>query len=495
MKRRKNDVLFHSGTKPLIRKNRWLVSALLLCPPLWVYANTDIAAQRALSHTHKTAVENSATSKPDRTKGLPKDFQPDSASEIMSKASQQNTQAMQYSLAQLLEIAKREHPAIAAARAQALGARAAITTAGAYPNPELELQTGRNNARISGAAEGTTSAFAIAQKIENPSLRSARTASAEAGARAANIAISIAEANVIAEVKVRYFNVLRREQEVIAAREDKALTEQIRDRVKVRVETGESARFDLIRADTEVANAAKQLDAAILRLLQAKAILRQGVSLSLADDFSLNTDLPKSLSTPDYSSLKNAFESNNPELKKTETEIRRAERLVDVEQQSVMPSVIVRLGQGREPDIRSSQIGVALSIPIWDRRQGPIAQANAELVRHRNEAELRKLELGTGFSAAWSQYQAAAGQVNAIENTILVSAKRSLDIAESAYRLGERGILEFLDAQRQFRLTRNELINARYELQVARAELERLAGRDLVSYEDISPVSHEKINE
>ncbi|MFX9031493.1 TolC family protein, partial [Acinetobacter baumannii] len=84
---------------------------------------------------------------------------------------------------------------------------------------------------------------------------------------AANIAISIAEANVIAEVKVRYFNVLRREQEVIAAREDKALTEQIRDRVKVRVETGESARFDLIRADTEVANAAKQLDSAILRLL------------------------------------------------------------------------------------------------------------------------------------------------------------------------------------------------------------------------------------
>jgi outer membrane protein, heavy metal efflux system len=52
-----------------------------------------------------------------------------------------------------------------------------------------------------------------------------------------------------------------------------------------------------------------------------------------------------------------------------------------------------------------------------------------------------------------------------------------LDVAEAAYRLGERGILEYLDAQRQFRLIRNDLVVARYNLLITRTQLERLAGR------------------
>jgi cobalt-zinc-cadmium efflux system outer membrane protein len=51
-----------------------------------------------------------------------------------------------------------------------------------------------------------------------------------------------------------------------------------------------------------------------------------------------------------------------------------------------------------------------------------------------------------------------------------------LGTAEAAYRYGERGILETLDAQRQFRAVRNELIAARYAVALTRIELERLTG-------------------
>ena len=67
--------------------------------------------------------------------------------------------------------------------------------------------------------------------------------------------------------------------------------------------------------------------------------------------------------------------------------------------------------------------------------------------------------------------------MQAIEGGTLERARQVLGIAEAAYRLGERGILEFLDAQRQFRLVRNDLITARFLLQRARTDLERLAGR------------------
>ncbi|OPZ01587.1 MAG: Outer membrane efflux protein [Alphaproteobacteria bacterium ADurb.BinA305] len=67
----------------------------------------------------------------------------------------------------------------------------------------------------------------------------------------------------------------------------------------------------------------------------------------------------------------------------------------------------------------------------------------------------------------------------ALENGIIDKARSALTIAESAYRFGERGILEFLDAQRQFRLVRNELIEARFETYAAKAELERLSAREI----------------
>ena len=54
-----------------------------------------------------------------------------------------------------------------------------------------------------------------------------------------------------------------------------------------------------------------------------------------------------------------------------------------------------------------------------------------------------------------------------------------VDIAEAAYRFGERGILEYLDARRQFRLVRADLIAARYELYASKTELERLAASDI----------------
>jgi cobalt-zinc-cadmium efflux system outer membrane protein len=50
-------------------------------------------------------------------------------------------------------------------------------------------------------------------------------------------------------------------------------------------------------------------------------------------------------------------------------------------------------------------------------------------------------------------------------------------VAEAAYRFGERGILDVLDAQRVLRSIRADLLDARYQLQAARIQLEYLAGR------------------
>ena len=53
----------------------------------------------------------------------------------------------------------------------------------------------------------------------------------------------------------------------------------------------------------------------------------------------------------------------------------------------------------------------------------------------------------------------------------------ALRVAEAAYRFGERGILEVLDAQRVLRSVRADLLQARFQAQAARVVLEQLAAR------------------
>jgi cobalt-zinc-cadmium efflux system outer membrane protein len=62
-------------------------------------------------------------------------------------------------------------------------------------------------------------------------------------------------------------------------------------------------------------------------------------------------------------------------------------------------------------------------------------------------------------------------------------AGEALRVAEAAYRFGERGILDYLDAQRVFRAARSDLIAARFDLQVATIEIERLRA----AFDDIQP--------
>jgi cobalt-zinc-cadmium efflux system outer membrane protein len=60
---------------------------------------------------------------------------------------------------------------------------------------------------------------------------------------------------------------------------------------------------------------------------------------------------------------------------------------------------------------------------------------------------------------------------------VVREAESALRVAEAAYRFGERGILDVLDAQRVLRSVRADLLQARYQLQVARITLIQLSGR------------------
>jgi len=245
--------------------------------------------------------------------------------------------------------------------------------------------------------------------------------------------------------------------------------------VQVRVGTGEAPRFELIRADAERLNAQRAVQAAAARIDVARAELRRLVGATLPADFAVVGSIEDAVPVPPtLESLRTSLRSSHPELAAARAAVRNAEARLALERERSRPTFAVRAGVERVPEVTDARIGLVVQVPIFDRRQGPIAEATADAERSRLELADRELQLGQALEVAWQRYRIALGQVAAYESGLLREAEAALRVAEAAYRFGERGILDYLDAQRTFRTIRNELNATRYDLRAALVELERL---------------------
>ena len=140
-----------------------------------------------------------------------------------------------------------------------------------------------------------------------------------------------------------------------------------------------------------------------------------------------------------------------------------------------------RGSQVRDAEWRQNQLSVGVQLPLLDTRQGPIAQASAELQRAQIRLEGHQAQLRQQVMLAWKSMEMARLRIEALSQGALREAEAALRVAQAAYRFGERGILDVLDAQRVLRSVRTDLIDARFQLQAARIALEELTGQHSLS--------------
>jgi outer membrane protein, heavy metal efflux system len=383
-------------------------------------------------------------------------------------------------LDEALRLAALHSPAVAAARAQESGARAALDTALAYPNPEVELASGVSRARQTGGSSGRNDLLGLSQQVELPSLRAARRQAAEAGIVSGAAALDDAQLNQRSAVKQAFFDVLRRQEEASLAAENHDLLQQIRNRVRIKVEVGESPRYELVKSAAETLAAESAARSAELRVIQARDRLRALIGAPLAEDFTVAAEPPLAAELPALDEMRRDLLARQPLLKVAEAETQRAQARLAQERAARLPQPTIKVSSERDPDMNQWRVGVVLPLPLWNHRAGPIGEAVAG--KHRAEAEARQIQLGllAALDQAYGRYQIARRQVQTFESGLMKEAESAMRVAEAAYRFGERGILDYLDAQRVLRTTRVDFLNARYELQAALIDIERLRATPVI---------------
>lgn len=384
------------------------------------------------------------------------------------------THAAPLTLPQALELAETYSPALRAAASQAQGAQAASATATAYPNPEIEYGSGNTRFQPATNPSGGNRVLALSQPLEWPGVRDARRRVAEAGISSTGALLDGARINLRADVKQSFLEVQRRDEELQLAEQGRTLLEQIRNRVKLRVDVGEAPRYELVKADAEALAAANVAQTAEIRAQQARDRLRALLGADLPARFDIASAPQLGDALPPLDDLRREMLERQPLLRSASAETQRAEAQLEQERGRRLPQPTVKWSAERQPDSDQWRVGMALPLPLWDRRTGPIGEAQANVERARADQERVRRSLLSELDQAHGRFRIAQRQLQTFENGLIRDAAAALKVAEAAYRYGERGILDYLDAQRVFRATHLDYLNARYELQFALVEIERL---------------------
>lgn len=381
--------------------------------------------------------------------------------------------------AQIIAIVLEHNPQLRAAQSALNAARSGIQSAKALPNPRFDWNQGRNTARIPGVTPGTLQSWTFSQPIENPYAREARIDFANASELESKHLIGQTRNGLVSQVRLFIYQGLLHQAQAAAAADDVQLLEQVRERVRIRVESGEAARYEIIKADAEIITARERLQTARLMVEQSKIQLNQLAAGQLPAHWRLQGDLKDNQELLDMAQLQQLMLKHNAELSLLQADVSKAQAMLRSAESSRWPGIELRYSQSRDPEFRQGQWGVGVQLPLLDRRSGPIAQASAELERAQVRLEGRKAELEQQVLLTWKSLEMARLRIEALSQGSVREAEAALRVAQAAYRFGERGILDVLDAQRVLRSVRADLIQARYQLQEARVMLDQLIGQHI----------------
>lgn len=296
----------------------------------------------------------------------------------------------------------------------------------------------------------------------------------------------VAEQTVLQDVRRAYFAARAQKALVSVAEENLANVQRHLDQIQGFVQVGTRPEIDLAQARTDVANARVQLISAQNNYLVAKAQVARAVgdatgniSFEVADD---------ELAPVDGEDL--APEQLSPQAMRTRPELAALERQREGQELTVKglrggygPTLSATGGYqqvGTSPsDLNPAwNVGVSLVWPVFQGglTHGQVREAEANLDVTRAQLDAQKLQIGIDVQQAALTLRAAKATETATRD-VVTNAKERLRLAEGRYAQGVGSAIELGDAQVAMTQASAQLVQARFNVSAARADLLAALGR------------------
>jgi cobalt-zinc-cadmium efflux system outer membrane protein len=181
---------------------------------------------------------------------------------------------------------------------------------------------------------------------------------------------------------------------------------------------------------------------------------------------------------PDYDadSARAAALAYHPHARAARVDVERARAAVARAEAEPIPNVTVYAGYVRQFENRSNDgsVGVSVPVPVWNKNQGNVRAARAELGMAVRAVGQTENALAARVAAAHQTYAAARERAAVYQKELLPRADEALRLSAAAFKGGQFEYLKVIQAQRAAAEARLELNKALGEAWRAAAELSGL---------------------
>lgn len=229
------------------------------------------------------------------------------------------------------------------------------------------------------------------------------------------------------------------------------------DAAQIRIEA-ERAELDLMMAENERDQVWQELAAVI-----GNPFLKPARLIG---------DLEKELPALEQETLLNQLLANSPEIKRAQAGVERAKASLTRAKAEVMPDLFVRGGFGYNRELLEkeislnrrtgpeAQVEIGVRIPLFNRNQGGIAAAGAELEMAEREVRRVELLLRARFASSFRTYLNARRVAMRYERQIVPEAQNAYDTYLKNFRGMAAAYPQVLIAQRTLFQVRAEYVEA-----------------------------------
>ncbi|HQR43434.1 MAG TPA: TolC family protein, partial [Gemmatales bacterium] len=342
--------------------------------------------------------------------------------------------------------------AIESARGQAL-------QAGLYPNPTVNV-TGNELGDHTGPS-GIWSAYTTQEIVTANKLGLSQSASLKEVDQA-TLALINDRYRLLTEVRQNFFEVITLQRRAAILGELIQLADQSVENANKLLKAKEGSQLDVLQLEIYLERYRAELESTQRELPAVKRRLAATIGVQDLPIENVVGDLDPNL--PDYNldQLKPLVLGMHPELRSAQLGIERAQLLVQRAENESIPNITVGAGYTRQGQNKSNDwdIGVSVPVPFWNKNQGNIVSAKAQLGEAVSQVARVENELVGRLATAYGSYASSRSRVERIKKIILPKSEQTYQLSLKAYQGGQFEYLRVLEAQRNLAEAKLELVRS-----------------------------------
>ena len=385
-------------------------------------------------------------------------------------------------LARALSLVMKSNPSLAALAEEIRAKEAAALQAGLLPNPavglEMENFAGKDQLRGFDGAETT---LFLSQLFELGEKRQKRRRVGDLEKDLAGWDYRSREQDMLAGTAKAFVEVLAAQLRLALNKRLVQISQQTLDTVSARVAAGKVRPIEQTRARVELASTKTNFNRSERELQAARVRLASFWGGEVRAQFQKAVgDLGKMATPPSQQDVLGQL-AHNPDLARWDNELQRRKARLALAKSRAVPDLTLSFGLRNFQETKSNApvAGIELPLPLFDRNQGGIGQAMAELAKARRQKQETFIRIRSRLLEVRQRLVAAFNEAVALREEILPGAQRAFEATEIGYREGKYGFLQLLDAQRTLFKVQGQYLTALSSYHIERIQLERLAGDPL----------------